>query len=60
VFVAADARTQDLAAGGQKWSDPRLSDALPDAYIAMGQNAENVAQITGVSGEGMYQAKQSL
>ncbi|MFD7003672.1 acetyl-CoA C-acetyltransferase [Streptomyces mirabilis] len=51
VFAAAEARTQDFVGGGHKWSDPRLSGALPDAYIAMGQTAENVAQISGVSRE---------
>ncbi|MFE2719917.1 acetyl-CoA C-acetyltransferase [Streptomyces mirabilis] len=51
VFATAEARTQDFVGGGHKWSDPRLSGALPDAYIAMGQTAENVAQISGVSRE---------
>jgi acetyl-CoA C-acetyltransferase len=45
----AQARTAELAQGGQAWEDPRALGALPDIYIAMGQTAENVAQAAGVS-----------
>jgi acetyl-CoA C-acetyltransferase len=45
------ARTAELAAGGGTWSDPRDSGALPDVYIAMGQTAENVASLRGISRE---------
>jgi acetyl-CoA C-acetyltransferase len=31
------------------WVDPRASGKLPDVYIAMGQTAENVAQLKGIS-----------
>lgn len=31
------------------WRDPRERGELPDVYIAMGQTAENVAQVEGVS-----------
>ena len=48
-FAEAEARTDEFAAGGQTWRDPRESGALPDAYIAMGQTAENVAQLRGLS-----------
>lgn len=34
-----------------RWSDPRRSGALPDPYIAMGQTAENVAQLQSVTRE---------
>ncbi|MCX4406032.1 MULTISPECIES: acetyl-CoA C-acetyltransferase [unclassified Streptomyces] len=51
VFADAQARTAELAAGGRTWSDPRGDGDLPDAYIAMGQTAENVAQFTGISRE---------
>lgn len=34
---------------GATWDDPRASGALPDAYIAMGDTAENVAQLRQVS-----------
>lgn len=49
VFREAQARTEELAAGGQTWADPRLSGRLPDLYMAMGQTAENVAQARGVT-----------
>ena len=42
-------RTQDFAEGGKTWADPRESGSLPDAYIAMGQTAENLAQLKGVT-----------
>ncbi len=44
-FTDAQARTEKLAEGGQDWHDPRDDGVLPDAYIAMGQTAENVARI---------------
>ncbi|MEU0489099.1 acetyl-CoA C-acetyltransferase [Nocardiopsis sp. NPDC006139] len=50
LFADAKARTEKRAqAGTAAWTDPREDGALPDVYIAMGQTAENVAQITGVS-----------
>ena len=49
LFADAEARTTEFYAGGKRWSDPRESGLLPDAYIAMGQTAENVAQITGIT-----------
>ena len=49
LFAEAKERTDTFAAGGKTWSDPRLDDRLPDAYIAMGQTAENVAQLKGVT-----------
>ncbi|WP_304453475.1 acetyl-CoA C-acetyltransferase [Nocardiopsis sp. YSL2] len=50
LFDDAKARTVKRAEGGaEAWTDPRENGALPDAYIAMGQTAENVAQITGIS-----------
>jgi len=51
VFVEAQARTEKYAGGGRIWVDPRAEDELPDAYIAMGQTAENVAQLKGVTRE---------
>ncbi len=50
-FDEAQARTAKSAEGGQTWSDPRESGQVPDIYIAMGQTAENVAQLKGVSRE---------
>ena len=49
VFADAGARTQELAQGGRDWQDPRASGDLPDAYVAMGQTAENVARMRGLS-----------
>ena len=48
-FAEAGARTQELAQGGVEWQDPRESGALPDVYMAMGQTAENVARLRGLS-----------
>jgi acetyl-CoA C-acetyltransferase len=51
VFKEAGARTQLRAQGGQPpWTPPT---GLPDAYIAMGQTAENVVEAEGVSREEM-------
>lgn len=50
VFADALARTEKRAgAGTGLWTDPRLEGALPDAYIAMGQTAENVAALRDVT-----------
>ncbi|MGI5273502.1 acetyl-CoA C-acetyltransferase [Nonomuraea sp. CA-218870] len=49
VFGEAGARTKSYAEGGRTWHDPREDDQVPDVYIAMGQTAENVAQLKGVS-----------
>src|SRR5690606_9443040 len=50
VFADALARTEKrAAAGAAPWTDPRLEGALPDAYLAMGQTAENVAALRGVT-----------
>ncbi|MEC3895226.1 MULTISPECIES: acetyl-CoA C-acetyltransferase [Nocardiopsis] len=52
LFADAKARTERRKEGGQgTWTDPRENGDLPDAYIEMGQTAENVAELTGVSRE---------
>jgi acetyl-CoA C-acetyltransferase len=52
VFAPAQSRTNERTqAGTPAWSDPRQAGDLPDIYIAMGQTAENVAQLTGTSRE---------
>ncbi len=51
VFDDAVQRTEKLAQGGQEWHDPREGDSIPDVYIAMGQTAENVQQLIGMSRE---------
>ena len=49
-FNDAMARTAETAKGGAPaWRDPREDGLLPDVYIAMGQTAENVAQLTGIT-----------
>jgi acetyl-CoA C-acetyltransferase len=50
VFAEAEARTQDRAEhGGGEWHDPREDGLIPDAYIAMGQTAENLAALKGIT-----------
>jgi acetyl-CoA C-acetyltransferase len=50
LFADAGARTATAAQGGAEgWHDPREDGMLPDAYIAMGQTAENVASMRGIS-----------
>ncbi len=49
VFGAAMQRSQAYAAGGHTWHDPRADGALPDIYLAMGQTAENLAQLRGIT-----------
>jgi len=49
VFAEAKARTDEAAQGGVDWHDPREDGTVPDAYIAMGQTAENVAKLRGLS-----------
>ena len=53
-YADAEARTAKVAeAGAGEWHDPREDGLLPDAYIAMGQTAENVALLMNVSREDM-------
>jgi acetyl-CoA C-acetyltransferase len=50
IFAGASAVTEERAlGGGGAWHDPRDDGRLPDVYVAMGQTAENVAQIRGIS-----------
>ncbi|MFF3866954.1 acetyl-CoA C-acetyltransferase [Micromonospora sp. NPDC001898] len=49
-FAAARERSTQRAQGGAKvWTDPRESGELPDIYVAMGQTAENLAQVHDVT-----------
>ncbi len=50
-FAEAQARSELFAQGGQTWHDPRGDGALPDIYLAMGQTAENLAQLKGITRE---------
>ncbi|MFE7527987.1 acetyl-CoA C-acetyltransferase [Kitasatospora sp. NPDC057542] len=50
IFDEAQARTKKRAEeGGGEWHDPREDGLLPDAYIAMGQTAENLAALKGIT-----------
>lgn len=51
LFDGAQERSAAAAAGADEWHDPRTDQKLPDIYIAMGQTAENVAIMTGISRE---------
>ncbi|ANZ36358.1 acetyl-CoA acetyltransferase [Lentzea guizhouensis] len=54
LFADAEARTASVAASGAStWDDPRVSGALPDIYVPMGQTAENLALLKGVSRQEM-------
>jgi acetyl-CoA C-acetyltransferase len=48
-FDASKARTKATAEAESAWHDPRADGELPDVYIAMGQTAENVAALRGIS-----------
>ncbi|MFF8533207.1 acetyl-CoA C-acetyltransferase [Streptomyces sp. NPDC015532] len=54
LFADAEARTLDVAQSeGSTWHDPREDGLIPDAYIAMGQTAENLARLKGVTRQDM-------
>ncbi|MEV6965647.1 acetyl-CoA C-acetyltransferase [Hamadaea sp. NPDC051192] len=49
-FDAAVQRTAQRAQGGtEPWHDPREDGELPDIYMAMGQTAENLADLHGIT-----------
>jgi acetyl-CoA C-acetyltransferase len=50
LFGAAAERTAATAgADADSWHDPRVDGEIPDVYIAMGQTAENVAALRGIT-----------
>ena len=51
LFDDAEARSQAIAQSNDTWTDPREDGLLPDIYLSMGQTAENVATLRGVSRE---------
>ena len=53
LFDDAQTRTAKIAATNETWHDPRTDGLLPDVYIAMGQTAENVATLRGISRQEM-------
>jgi acetyl-CoA C-acetyltransferase len=53
-FAAAARRTANAAEGGASpWRDPRSDGELPDVYLTMGQTAENVAEVRGITRQEM-------
>ncbi|MGP0022232.1 MAG: acetyl-CoA C-acetyltransferase [Streptosporangiaceae bacterium] len=49
-FADAEGRTLRATEGGAgTWHDPRADGNIPDAYIAMGETAENVAGLRGIT-----------
>jgi acetyl-CoA C-acetyltransferase len=57
LFAGAEARTAAVAAAPSGtvagWHDPREDGLVPDPYIAMGQTAENLARLKGITREEM-------
>jgi acetyl-CoA C-acetyltransferase len=52
LFADAQRRTERASSGeAGPWHDPREDGQLPDVYIAMGETAENVAELRGISRE---------
>lgn len=49
IFASAEERSAATAMDNRVWHDPRDDGVLPDIYIAMGQTAENVATLRGIS-----------
>ena len=49
VFTDAVQRTEKYAETNDTWHDPREDGQIPDIYIAMGQTAENVATVKGIT-----------
>ncbi len=53
-YDPARERSAKRAAGGaEDWHDPRADGELPDIYLPMGQTAENLAQLKGVTRQDM-------
>src|SRR6266571_5096221 len=54
IFADAEDRSRHIAENGaDDWSDPRADEHLPDVYVAMGQTAENLARLKGITREDM-------
>jgi acetyl-CoA C-acetyltransferase len=50
-FAGPAARSEQMAKSNETWTDPRQEGLLPDVYLSMGQTAENVATMRGISRE---------
>ena len=60
LFADAEARTAKVAeSGADSWHDPREDGDVPDVYIAMGQTAENLALLKGVTRAGAWTSSAS-
>jgi len=53
IFAGAEERSVEAAQGGVTWHDPREDGLLPNIYLPMGQTAENLAQVKGITREEM-------
>ena len=53
IFAGAEERSVEAAQGGVTWHDPREDGLLPNIYLPMGQTAENLAQVKGITREDM-------
>jgi acetyl-CoA C-acetyltransferase len=53
IFAEAEERSVEAAQGGLTWHDPRADGLLPNIYLPMGQTAENLAQVKGITREDM-------
>ncbi|HYU57874.1 MAG TPA: acetyl-CoA C-acetyltransferase [Actinomycetota bacterium] len=51
LFDTARERTAARKLSNVPWSDPREDGLVPDVYLDMGETAENVASLTGISRE---------
>ncbi|HEY6497128.1 MAG TPA: acetyl-CoA C-acetyltransferase [Trebonia sp.] len=49
LFAPAQERTTATATAETPWHDPRTDGDVPDIYIAMGQTAENLAALRGIT-----------
>jgi acetyl-CoA C-acetyltransferase len=49
LFAEAEKRTTATAEAETPWHDPRADSQIPDVYIAMGQTAENLAALRGIT-----------
>jgi acetyl-CoA C-acetyltransferase len=48
-FADAQQRSVETARSNETWTDPREQGHIPDVYLSMGQTAENVATLRGIS-----------
>ena len=53
IFAEAEERSVEAAQGGTTWHDPREDGLAPNIYLSMGQTAENLAQLKGITREDM-------